>query len=117
MKHLMEQAKRGNAELPVKNLALGRSVADLLAQSNVTDEICAQIIDVAGEVMRKHKLFWLGDMANFVLDRESSSVLMRFNIDVTYQGASSMTSEAVGLLIERNLDTVPFMIDFVGTHA
>ncbi len=117
MKHLMEQAKRGNVELPETNLALSQSVADLLALSDVSDDACAQVIDVAGEVMRKRKIFWLGDMANFVLDHESSSVLMRFSVDASYQEASAMSTEAVELLIDRNLDTLPLMIDFVGTHA
>ncbi len=116
MKHLIEQAKRGNVELPEKNLALSQEVAELLDKSEVSDAICAQVIDVAGEIMRKHQLFWLGDMAEFVLDREGASVLMRFNVDVTYRNASSMSMEAVDLLIERKLDSVPFLIDFVGTR-
>ncbi len=117
MKHLMEQAKRGNVELPQTNLALSQSVADLLALSDVSDDDCAQVIDVAGEVMRKRKIFWLGDMAEFVLDHESASVLMRFSVDASYQDASAMSTESVELLIDRNLDALPFMIDFIGTHA
>jgi hypothetical protein len=44
MKHLMEQAKRGNVELPKTNLALSQSVADLLALQEFGRDIKIDVI-------------------------------------------------------------------------
>jgi len=117
MNHLITQAARGKVELPTENMDIGRMVSDVVIASGASDDDCSAVIDVAGEVLRRHRLFWLGDRAKFVVDKESRSVLMRFSVDATYRDASSMTMEAAQLLVERNLDASPFMIDFVGVRA
>lgn len=117
MNKLIKQAARGKVELPELNLALSQEIANLMAKSGTSDDTCAAIIDVAGEVLRKRRLFWLGNSAKFVLDKHSNSVLMRFSVEASYKDASRMTMEAAEILIERNLDASALMIDFVGVHA
>lgn len=117
MKHLINQANRGNIELPEKNVAIGQQIAELMAASGTTDDTCSAIMDVAGEVLRKHRLFWLGEQASYIINDLENLVLMRINVDVTYKDASDMTTEAAHILIEKNLDTAPFMIDFVGVRS
>lgn len=117
MNELIKQAQRGKLELPELNMALSQEIAELMAASGTSDDTCAAVIDVAGEVLRKRRLFWLGDHAKFILDKHSNSVLMRFSVEASYKDASRMTMEAAEILIERNLDSSALMIDFVGAHA
>ncbi len=118
MNHLLLQFKRGNVELPKEeDLMQDFEIASLMSKAGVADDQSAAIIDVAGEVLRKYRLFWLGPNKEFILDRQSSSALMQFRIDATYEDASKISEEAIKLLIERDLDALPFMINFVGNRA
>jgi hypothetical protein len=117
MTRLLDQAARGNVELPEREeLVQGLEIAEIMSEAGVSDDQCAAIIDVAGEVLRRYGLFWLGPKQEFIVDHVGRSALMQFKVDATYAEASMMSVEAIDLLIERNLDTQPFAINFVGTH-
>jgi hypothetical protein len=118
MNQLMLQAERGKVELPERGeLMQDLEIASIISKTGVSDDQCAAIIDVAGEVLRKYRLFWLGPQKEFILDRQSSSALMQFRVDANYEDASKMSEEAIKLLIERDLDALPLMINFVGNRA
>ena len=96
---------------------MASDVSSMLSKNGVDDDVCAKVVDVAGEVLRKHRLFWTGPQQTLFVDGQTDAVLMRFNVDVSFEQAASLNLEAIDLLIERDLDTCPFKIDFVGAHA
>lgn len=118
MVRLLDHVKRGSIDVHESgNLPEIEEIARLMSSLGMSDDSCASVIDVAGEILRKHRLLWLGSKPNFIVDSTSQSVLMRFDVDASYSAASAMSNEAIDLLIARNLDSCPFMIDFVGTKS
>lgn len=117
MKTLMNKASKAGISLADAEIWPGTDkVAEAVERAHISDDECAKVIDVAGEVMRKHRLFWTGERHDFIVDSEQPSVLMRFSVDVSYADACSMNLEAIDLLIDRNLDASSFKIDFVGAR-
>jgi hypothetical protein len=88
--------------------------ADFLKTQNVTDEICAQILDVAGEVMREHNLFWMNLNPDIYVNVDEGFLKLDLRVDVTPKQASKMTLEMIDKLIEKSLLDFPFTVDFLG---
>lgn len=88
--------------------------ADFLKTQNVTDEVCAQVLDVAGEVMRAHKLFWMNLNPDIYVNVDEGFLKLDLRIDVTPEQASKMTLEMIDKLIEKSLLDIPFTVDFLG---
>lgn len=115
LKRLFDQAERGGVDLT--NAAMPANVTEiaaLISEAGVSDDECAAVIDVAGDVLRMHSLFWLGMQPEFLLDDEDQSLLIRYQVAVTPNEATTMTMEAINKLIERDLDRTAVMIGFVG---
>jgi hypothetical protein len=96
---------------------MANEASAVLTKNGIGDDVCAKVIDVAGEVLRKHRLFWTGPQHPLLVDGQADAVLMRFNVGVSYEQAAALNLEAIDLLIEKDLDTCPFKIDFVGAYA
>jgi hypothetical protein len=108
--------KAGNA-VDLSGVALLSEIleaADFLKTQNVTDEICAQILDIAGEVMRANKLFWMNLNPDIYVNVDEGFLKLDLRVDVTPAQASKMTLEMIKMLIERELYDIPFTVDFLG---
>lgn len=117
MNSLLSKAAKAHITVEDADLwPMATEASTVLSKIGVTDDVCAKVIDVAGEVLRRHRLFWTGPRQALVVDGKADSVLMRFNVDVSYEQAAALNLEAIDLLIERDLDACPFKIDFVGAH-
>lgn len=88
--------------------------ADFLKTQNITDQVCAQILDLAGEVMRSHKLFWMNLNPDFYVNVEEGFLKLDLRMDVSPEQASKMTLELIDKLIEKSLLDIPFTVDFLG---
>lgn len=118
MNFLFNKAAKANITLNnAEHWPMATEASDVLAKNGIGDDVCAQVIDVAGEVLRKHRLFWTGPQQALLVDGQADAVLMRFNVGVSYAQAAELNLEAIDLLIERDLDNCPFKIDFVGAHS
>jgi len=53
-----------------------------LFKNGVVDLVCAQVIDVSVEILRKHRLFGTGPSRRFSLMHLADAVLMRFSAGV-----------------------------------
>ena len=93
------------------------SASKTLAPLGVTDEMCASVVDAAGEVLRGRKLFWSGTSPDMIVNEQDSSVGLWMRVDTTPQEATEMSLEAIDKLIERDLDRLPFYVTFVGTRV
>ncbi len=118
MNFLLNAAVKARIELnDAQPWPMASEASAVLTKNGVDDDVCAKVIDVAGEVLRKHRLFWTGPQQPVLVDDQADAVLMRFNVGVSYEQAAALNLEAIDLLIERDLDTCPFKIDFVGVRA
>ena len=117
MNFLLDATARANLIIDGDVWPKAAEASAVLKQAGVGDDECASIIDVAGQILRSHRLFWTEPSQTIFVDTMAQTVLMRFNVDVTYEQAAALNIEAIDLLIERNLDGSQFKIDFVGACA
>lgn len=115
---LLEQVMLAKLELPEEfNVNMVKCAADVLKAQNVNDDLCAQVVDAAGEVMRARKLFWLDQSPVYTINEVSRTVGLQYRVAVDHAEAASMTMETAEKLIERDLDTLPFYVTFLGSKA
>lgn len=88
--------------------------ADFLKSNDVTDGMCAQILDLTGEVLRSHKLFWMNLHPDFYVNIDEGFIKLDFRVDVSPEHASKMTVELIDRLIEKSLLGIPLTVDFLG---
>jgi hypothetical protein len=112
---LMNQAEAAQIDL-TSNIVLKKQyqAALILKKLNISDEDCAKVIDVAGETLRSHKLFWIGRSPKIYSNTDFQFVQIKFEIKATPENAAHMTSETVDKLIELNLHDLPLSVSFVG---
>ena len=91
------------------------AASDLLKSLGVSDDLCAQVLDAAGEVMRSKRLFWLNRAPDLYVNIDEGFIRLDLRIDATPEEASKMTIELIDKLIERSLLNLPFTVDFLGT--
>ena len=111
---LMVQAKRANLDLRWGAIEEWARASAILADRNCSDEECAKLLDVVGEVLRPRSLFWLDAHPKVLPDEEQGTVLLRFRVAVSPDEAATMSGEYVQKLVEAGLDDSPLMVNFVG---
>lgn len=115
---VMTQARAAQIVLPhAEQMALAEKAAAFLQPRGVSDEMCARVVDAAGEVLRGHRLFWSDLHPKISMNDADGSVSMCLKVDSTYQHASAMTMETAERLIAEDLDTLPFYVSFLGTRS
>lgn len=73
-----------------------------------------KVLDIAGSILRKNRLFWLEQEARFSFDNEMECIGIRYNLDVSTDVALEFTAEFVEQVIALNLDQIPLSIRFIG---
>lgn len=112
---IMQQASLAKLELPNLELMTALNEAGvILRDQGVADALCAKIIDVAGEVLRSRKLFWLNPHPAICVNKASRTVAMCMAVDVSPDEAANMTMETATKLIALNLDSAAFYVSFRG---
>lgn len=87
-------------------------------QLGVADVDIAAMVDVAGELLRQHKLLWQSTCPDLnVLDAEHGgpSVGIIYRIDMTPQEAVALGWTLTEAIVERGLDRPGVYVDFMGT--
>lgn len=117
IEELVAQATKAKLELAsLAALPAWRTAARILQGRNFTDEQCAKVVDVAGEVLRDRELFWLGLQPKVVPDEGQGVVLLRYRVATSPASAAEMTGQMVAKLIDAGLDDAPLLITFVGVQ-
>jgi hypothetical protein len=115
-KNIYEWAMQ-NMPIEAKNTSLGEFLgfADRLASLGVDDQVCASLLDLAGEVLWDEKLFWLDRQPKASI--YDDCVRLDFSVDVSPKKAAELSWAHGSKVIARNLDHVPFFIGFRGVGA
>ena len=115
---LFEQALLAKLEMPKEfDVDVVKTAAHLLRSQGVTDELCAQVVDAAGEVLRGRGLFWLDQSPKLMVNDLTKTVGIQYRVAADYADAALMTIETAEKLIDRDLDTLPFYVTFIGAEA
>jgi hypothetical protein len=109
---LAKSAKIGiSQDYPIQDIV---AASYLLKSLGVSDDVCAQVLDSAGEVMRSKKLFWLNREPDLYVNIDEGFIRLDLRIDATPEEATKMTLELIDKLIEKSLLNLPFTVDFLG---
>lgn len=95
-----------------------RKAADVLDAAGIGDDAVLRTIDLAGEVARRHRVIWQGNMPDLrVLTPEQGGplVALAYRFAVRPDVASEMSWSLAELMAEHGLDTSVFQVWFVGT--
>ena len=97
-----------------------KDVAAVTNELSIDDASIARMLDVAGEVLREHKLMWESD-APEVLALSSSkggpAICFEYVVTVTPAEASAMSWELAEKLVDRNLDRPCVTVGFLGNRV
>lgn len=115
---LLEQLGLAALSAPKEvNMDKVKLATQVLRSQGVTDELCATVVDAAGEVLRERKLFWLDQSPEYFVNDMSCTVGLQYRVSVDHSEAALMTMQTAEKLIERNLDTLPFYVTFLGASS
>jgi hypothetical protein len=75
----------------------------------------AAVLDAAGEVLRRHKLLFAGELpvVHTLDDADGVGMLYQYVVPVDCETADAMTNEVIDLLIDRDLDRLGIAFSFV----
>ncbi len=109
-------SQRANDLLPI-----ARKIAATLADVGHTEDELALVLDVAGEVLREHKLLWLDDMPQIIVERNDSEesapgVHYYYRVDVSPQEAAALSGDIAWRLIDRDLAFPSMTVSLVGAR-
>lgn len=99
------------------NVSTILQAAEVLRRHDVTDEQCASVIDLAGDVMRGRHLLWRNRGPDFYVSPQEDYVKIDYRIDVSATEAALMSFEMADMLIEEDLAGLPFYVDFLGVAS
>lgn len=91
-----------------------RFMAQATAALPFTDQQYAAVLDLAGEILRARKLFWLDSAPRMFFDEEMQCAGIRYRVAVPPEEAAVMESELVRAIVGNNLDDVPITVGFIG---
>ncbi|KTT17967.1 hypothetical protein NS331_16555 [Pseudacidovorax intermedius] len=80
----------------------------------IPDSEYARVLDLAGEMLRQRRLFWLDRSPRLLFDEEMDCHWVQFRIAVSPEDAADMTGELISLLVEADLDRLPINVSFYG---
>lgn len=113
--------KNGMVLKGTKNIDVIRNMAKALRELNVSDEHLAAMIDVAGEMLRANRLYWMDRLPQMgSVSRESECppyFRFEFRIGVTAEDAAAMTWDLTAALVDRGLERENVSIGFLGAYV
>lgn len=102
---------------PTKLVQTARQAREVLATLGINDAQVARCVDVAGEVLREHKLLWLGSHPDAWVVPASTpnpAVSFGYKVPVSAREASAMSWLLAEKIVERGLDFPGLSLSFVG---
>ena len=84
-----------------------------LEQLNISPDVLQRVLALAGQVLRKHQMFFVGE-APFV-HAVDDCFLYELEVDVAPAAATRMTDEVIAMMVERDLDVPGLAFSFIGT--
>lgn len=120
--HASKKAAAATIELS----EVGRAALEVAVDANaalqvlhVSDDDVRAMIEIAGEVLREHELFWLDrlPMVRVMNDADGTGLLYEFRVAVDATTACELTDEVLDRLIERELDRPGVTFSFCGSPA
>lgn len=108
-------AEGAQMELDKSALRVAEKGAAVLARNGVTESDLLSVVDVAGEVLRRHRLFWLDEnpVIRSYSDDEGAGLLYQLKVGVSSSEAASLTDEVIELLIDRDIDVPGISFSFI----
>lgn len=85
--------------------------------AKIEDERYAEVLDLAGAVMRKYRLFWLETAPRFSYDPEMRCFGIRYRLDATLEVSNRLNDDFIELLVQSKLFSVPVTVSFVATRV
>lgn len=117
-RRLLGEAEKMNVSLDnYGDFGTIRRLTSEMADSPVEDAKFAELLDLAGDVLRDHRLFWTGLYPIADFDEFTGWASIRYEVDVTPDYASQMNREFDDLVIAKGLHTVPLTVGFIGTRV
>jgi len=88
---------------------------DVMPQIGVSDQDVTAMLDVAGEVLRERRLFWLRDrpLVRVVDAGSASSILYQYVIGASPATVVDLTEEVALRLMAREIDKPGLMFSFL----
>ncbi|MDD2976088.1 hypothetical protein [Aquabacterium sp.] len=121
MMRLMQAAKLAQLDLSQweEQMAIATQCDAALTRLQVNDGQLQAMLDVAGEVLREHSLFWLDPypLVRAWYDDVGAGVLYELKVGVSTDDAYALTEAMIDRLIERDLDAPGVSISFIGTQT
>lgn len=115
---LMSAAKKAQLDLShVSQIRQITRIAEETALLASADAMYAKVLDVAGSIMRKHRLFWLEQSPRFSYDPEMGCIGIRYRMATTPEEASILNEEFISSLISSELIGIPMTLSFVGANV
>ena len=91
-------------------------VASYTKMNVFSDAEFGKILDMAGELMREKKLFWLDLAPRISFDAEMNCAGIRYRLDVSPEEASELNSQLTEKIVEADLVLVPLTVRFIGVQ-
>lgn len=98
-------------EASAKAVATARRCFMTLQQVGVTQAQVQAMLDVAGEVLREHRMFFLGDQP--IVRECDDVVLYQLRVPAQPVEALAMTDEVIERLVDRDLDAAGLAFSFL----
>lgn len=99
-------------------LDLAKRGVEALTPLGVSDAQMAAMLDLAGERLRAHKLYWQGDLPDvrvLLPERGGPALMFDYRVFVSPQESARMTWDLTEALVGHDLDIPGVHIGFVGT--
>lgn len=115
---LMAECQLGSIELSEHHREVWEKAMNankVLDRLGLHESDVAAILDVAGEVMRKHRLFWHGNSPRIDVldDAAGASLVYWYRVDASPAQAVAMTDEVIEQMIDRDLDRPGLAVSFL----
>lgn len=116
----VEALQRADLDLPEASMVeLAKRADSAMKKLGVDHDAVTQMLDVAGEVLREHRLFWQTEhpLVHASDDADCVGVLFQLFVGVTPPEADQLTDEVLDRVIERGLVRPGISFSFIGTQG
>lgn len=102
-----------NADIDTHILQQATRCSMTLTALHISEQQFGQVIDLMGEVLRDHQLFFDGEIST--VHAVDGVLLYQLEVSVDPAAAARMTDEVVVKMVERDLDLPGLAVSFIGT--
>ena len=113
----LQRAKIEIGELHTQAVEVAMKAHAVITRLGVTEADVQAVLNVAGEVLREHRLFWLDKepRIDMIDDEDGAALMYQFRIGVDAKRANNLTDEVLMIMIERDLDKPGLCFSFLSS--